>query len=100
MLNRLEEYTLFLDKNVFSDEATFHLSGKVNRHNRIIWGSQNPHQVVEHVRDSPKVNVFCSVSRTQVYGQFFFAEITVTGHVCLYMLDHFLVPQLDVHSVI
>jgi hypothetical protein len=46
----------------------------------IIWGSQNPHQVVEHVRDSPKVNVFCAVSRTQVYGPFFFAEATVTGH--------------------
>jgi hypothetical protein len=46
MLNRLEEDNLFLDKIVFSDEATFHLSGKVNRHNLIIWGSQNPHQVV------------------------------------------------------
>jgi hypothetical protein len=61
MLNRLEEDNLFLNKIVFSDEATFHLSGKVNRHNLIIWGSQNPHQVVEYVRDSPKVNVFCAV---------------------------------------
>jgi hypothetical protein len=58
MLNPLEEDNLFLDKIIFSDEATFHFSGKVNRHNLIIWGSQNPHQVVEHVRDSPKVNVF------------------------------------------
>jgi hypothetical protein len=41
-LNRLKEDNLFLDKIVFSDEATFHLSGKVNRHNLIIWGSQNP----------------------------------------------------------
>jgi hypothetical protein len=100
MLNRLEEDNLFLDKIVFSDEVTFHLSGKVNRHNLIIWRSQNPHQVVEHVRDSPKVNVFCAVSRTQVYGPFFFAEATVTGHEYLDMLEHFLVPQLDVHSVI
>jgi hypothetical protein len=100
MLNRLEEDNLFLDKIVFSDEATFHLSGKVNRHNLIIWGSQNPHQVVEHVQDSPKVNVFCAVSRTQVYGPFFFAEATVTGHVYLDMLEHFLVPQLDVNNVI
>jgi hypothetical protein len=47
MLNCLKEYNLFLDKIVESDEATFHLSWKVNRHNLIIWGSQNPLQVVE-----------------------------------------------------
>jgi hypothetical protein len=37
----------FLDKIVLSDEATFHLSGKVSRHNLIIWGSHNALQVVE-----------------------------------------------------
>jgi hypothetical protein len=47
MPNCLREYNLFLDKIVLSDEATFHLSGKVNRYNLIIWGSQNPLQVVE-----------------------------------------------------
>jgi hypothetical protein len=47
MLNCLKEYNLFLNKIVLSDEVTFHLSGKVNRHNLIIWGSQNPLQVVE-----------------------------------------------------
>jgi hypothetical protein len=39
--------SLFLDKIVLSDKSNFHLSGKVNRHNLIIWGSQNPHQVVK-----------------------------------------------------
>jgi hypothetical protein len=47
MLNCLQEDNLFLYKIVLSDEATFHLSGKVNRHNIIIWGSQNPLQVVK-----------------------------------------------------
>jgi hypothetical protein len=47
MLNCLKKYNLFLDKIILSDEATFHLSGKVNRHNLIIWGSQNPLQVLE-----------------------------------------------------
>jgi len=41
---------------MFSDEVTFHLSGKVNRHNVRIWGTENPHEIVEHVRDSPKLN--------------------------------------------
>jgi hypothetical protein len=58
MLNRLKEDNLFLDKIVFSDEATFHLSGKVSRHNPVILGSHNPHQVVEHMRDWPKVNEY------------------------------------------
>jgi hypothetical protein len=42
MLNRLKEHSLFLDKTVFGNKATFHLSGKVNHHNLInliIWGS-------------------------------------------------------------
>jgi hypothetical protein len=47
MLNFLKEYNLFLDKIVLSDKAAFHLSEKVNRHNIIIWGSQNPLQVAE-----------------------------------------------------
>jgi hypothetical protein len=47
MLNCLKEYNSFLDKIVLSDEATFHLSGKVTHHNLIIWKSQNPLQVVK-----------------------------------------------------
>jgi hypothetical protein len=59
------EDNLFLDKTVFSDEATFHISRKVNQHNLGIWGSQNPHQVVEHVRDSLKVKyIMCCKQNT------------------------------------
>jgi hypothetical protein len=47
MLNCLKQDYLFSYKIVLSDEATFHLSEKVNRHNLIIWGSQDPHQVVK-----------------------------------------------------
>jgi len=32
----------FLEKVQFSDEATFHVSGAVNRHNERIWGSEKP----------------------------------------------------------
>jgi hypothetical protein len=47
----------FLDSVIFSDESTFHVSGTVNTHNCRIWGSENPRASLEHVRDSPKVNV-------------------------------------------
>jgi hypothetical protein len=41
----------------FSDEAMFHMSGTVNRHNCCVWGSENPHDITEHECDSPKVNM-------------------------------------------
>lgn len=47
----------FLNRNCFSDEATFYTSGNVNRHNLRIWGSENPHHVMEFVLDRQKVNV-------------------------------------------
>jgi hypothetical protein len=30
----------FAERLIFSDEATFHISGKVNRHNVHIWGTE------------------------------------------------------------
>jgi hypothetical protein len=87
MLNRLKKGNLFFDKTVFSDEATFHLSGKVTRHNLINCGLQNLHQAIEHVRDRPEVNVFCAVSRTQSL------RTAITSHAYLNMLRHFLLPQ-------
>ncbi|GBL96730.1 hypothetical protein AVEN_111864-1 [Araneus ventricosus] len=59
---------------IFSNEATFHLSGKVNRHNVRMWGTVLPHVIVEQERDSPKVNVFCAISETKLYGPFFFIK--------------------------
>ena len=84
----------FPNQLVFSDEETFHLSGKVNRHIVRIWGSENSHAYIEHVRDSPKVNVFCAVYSSKVYGPFFFAEKTVSGITYLDMLKIWLFPQL------
>jgi hypothetical protein len=44
---RLEEDG-FAEKLVFSDEATFHVCGKVISHNVRIWGKENPHAMVKH----------------------------------------------------
>jgi hypothetical protein len=88
----------FAEKLVFSDEATFHVYGTVNCHNVRIWGTENPHVTVEHVRASPKVNVFCAVASCKVYGPFFFAEPTVTGIIYLDMLQQWLRAQLQEDS--
>ena len=94
---RLEE-DRFTKKLVFSDEATFHVCGKVNHYNVRIWGTENPHVTMEHVRDSPKVNVFCAVFSCKVYGPFFFAEPTVTGINYLDTLQLWLMSQLQEDS--
>ena len=63
MQEKIDNEDDFLEKVIFSDEATFHLSGKVNKQNVRIWGTENPREFVEHMRDSPKVNVFVLSSR-------------------------------------
>ena len=56
----------FLEKVQFSDKATFHVSGAVNRCNVRIWGYENSHAYVEHQCDSCKVNVFRAISSQKV----------------------------------
>jgi len=85
----------FLEKVQFIDEATFHVSSAINRRNVRIWGSENPHAYVEYQHDSPKVHVFCAISSQKVYSPFFFVEETITGMTYLYMLQLWLMPQLQ-----
>jgi len=94
---RLEEEG-YAEKLVFSDEATFHVCSKVNCHNVRIWGTKNPRETMDHVRDSPKVNVFCAVSSCKVYGPFFFTEPTVTSINYLDKLQLWLMSQLQEDS--
>ena len=43
----------------------------VNRHNCCIWGSENPHQVNEYERDTPKLNVWLGLHKHGVISPFF-----------------------------
>ena len=74
MQEKLEEDE-FNERLVFSDEATFHTNGKVNRHNVRIWGEENPHATIEHERDLPKVNVFCAISKNMFLAHFSLREM-------------------------
>ena len=47
MLQRISEDEVFLKRVCFSDEATFHVLGKLSKHNVRIWGSENPHATRE-----------------------------------------------------
>ena len=72
MVARINQNPRYLETVCFSDEATFHVSGRVHRHNVRIWGKTNPHVFREHERDSPKVNVWAAMFHNQVIGPFFF----------------------------
>jgi hypothetical protein len=81
-------------ERLISDEATFHICGKVNRHIVRMWGTKQPRAQTEHQRDSPEVNAFCAVSRGKVHGPFLFTEATVTGDSFLDRLENWLLSQL------
>ena len=55
----------------FSDEATFHVSGMVHKHNCRIWARENPFATVEVAMNSPKVIVWCAMSSKTIVGPFF-----------------------------
>jgi hypothetical protein len=78
-LSRLEDDKMFIDKIVSSDEATINLSGTVTWHNLRIWGSNNPYDIAEYVKDNSKLNAFCALSKQKVSGTFFFVERISTG---------------------
>jgi hypothetical protein len=59
------------------------------------WDSESPRASLEHVNDSQKVNVFCTLSKEKVYGPFFFVKKTITSIMYLVMLQQFLIPHLD-----
>lgn len=93
MLHEINNDERFLQKIVFSDEATFHVCGHVHRHNVQIWAAENPHAYVEYKRNAPKVNVWCGLMHDKVIGLFFFADQTVTANNYLDMLELYAVPQ-------
>ncbi|PSN33103.1 hypothetical protein C0J52_19410 [Blattella germanica] len=92
LIDQIEQEGL-MDHILFSDEATFHTCGKVNRHNCRIWATEKPQEFVTWERDS-------GMTKSQVYGPYFFNEKTVTGIVYLDMLQQFLEPQLIQDGII
>ncbi|PSN52514.1 hypothetical protein C0J52_11229, partial [Blattella germanica] len=55
ILDSIEAHPEYLSRICFSDESTFHVSGKVNKYNCRIWSSENPRVTIEMERDSQKI---------------------------------------------
>ena len=82
MLEKMEQNPQFLGFLWTSDEAHFHLEGKVNSKNIVFWGSQKPEEVAQKPLHSAKCNVWTALSERGTIGPFFFEEhvsqVTVT----------------------
>lgn len=82
-----------------SDEAHFHLSGSVNKHNFRYWATENPRELHQRPLHSPKVTVWCAVSSIGIIGPYFFesggSTVTVNSVRYCEMLENFLLPKME-----
>lgn len=80
---QMMENSAFLPRLISSNEPTFHLGEKLNRHNVRICGLENPRTPSQNERDSAELNVFCALSQAKVYEPFIFVESAVKPLFCL-----------------
>ena len=69
---RIEDHPDFLDLIFFSDEAHFHLSGQVKKHNMRFWAQAQPHGHVLRPLSVKKVTVRCAIGRNGIIGPYWF----------------------------
>lgn len=66
------------------NEATFQTNGRIDRHNCVYWSDSNPHFILEHELNVPRVIVWGGIWSNGVVGPFFF-EGNVTSESYLQM---------------
>lgn len=99
-LEQLELDNDFGRKIIFSDEAHFHLGGYVNKQNCRIWGSENPHVIVEKPMHPQRVTVWCGLWSCGIIGPFFFENeagnnVSVNGERYRAMLSEFFFTEIE-----
>ena len=99
-LNELNDDPNFARKIIFSDEAHFHLGGYVNKQNCRIWGTDNPHVVVQKPMHPARVTVWCGFWSGGVIGPFFFENaegraVNIDGERYRDMITDFLWQELE-----
>lgn len=93
MMARCNADNHFVDRIIFSDEATFTLKGTVNKQNCRYWAPQNPHWMMEaHTQYPEKVNVWAGIVGDRILGPYFI-DGNLTGEKYLELLMD-LVPAL------
>ncbi|XP_042225978.1 uncharacterized protein LOC121868990 [Homarus americanus] len=90
---KVNEDKQFVDKIVWSNEATFKLNGTVNRYNCVYRSLENPKSQVDKEDNVPGLTVWCGVSSKGIVGPFFF-EGTATDAGYFNMLQSSIVPTI------
>ena len=94
MMSRFDQNNQFFKFIVFSDEATFMLNGKVNRHNCRFWANENPHWMREgHTQRPGKLNVWAGLLGNHKIGPFFI-DGNLTSQLYLELLETQIVPTI------
>lgn len=90
---RMEYCTQIMDMGafvriVYSDEATLHLNGLINRHNSVYWAQENPHVFVTEGMKSPGLNVWGGIWQGGIIGPFFIERNLTGDSYRQLLLDH------------
>lgn len=85
---------MVLDRIIWSDEASFNLSGTVNRYNQVWWSKENPHEMLVKRLKSDSLSVLGAVSSKGILGPFFFPK-TVTGASFLKIMEEEMIPAIS-----
>jgi len=98
LLDKCRSNSHFCELMIMSDEADFHLDGRVNKQNCRLWSEESPHLMDEIENFSPKVSVWCGIMKDCVIGPYFFEDnnqpVTVNATRYCQMIKRYLIPQL------
>lgn len=74
-LEKIDQDVNFFNNVIFTDEATFHSNGNVNRHNMHYYATENPHFIrCEDRQHRWSLNVWGGIFNETVIGPYFFDE--------------------------
>lgn len=94
MMERIDNDPNILRNLIFTDEATFQITGTLNRHNCRYWAVENPNWMRESKSQYPqKINVWAGILYDQIIGPFFF-EGNLTAPMYEEMLRNQIVPRI------
>ena len=93
-IERISSHPDYLSFVTFSDEAHFHLDGRLNKQNCRFWSKSNPNWTNEEALHSPRTTVWAALSKNCTYGPFFFDQ-NVTSDMYLQMLHEKFWPQVE-----
>lgn len=91
----------FFLRVLFSDEATFHSTGQLNRHNSHYWAPENPHWHREiDYQHRWSVNVWCGILNGHLIGPHFFDEVLTGESYLEFLQNHFpyLLDEIDIRT--